>query len=70
MTVTHTNDASVCDKWSELRFRTLYVDLVVVTDTWLWPGEGANNLTAQDYSFFIMDRTDGRIDFGTLILVA
>lgn len=70
MTVAHTNVASGGNKWPEQRIGTLDVDLVAVTETWLRPEEGDNNLMARYYSFFIMDKTDGKIGGGTLISVA
>lgn len=45
------------------------VDVVAVTETWLRPGEGDNNLVARDYSIFRMNKVHGRIRGETLMLV-
>lgn len=52
------NAASVGNKWPELKFRILDVDVVALTDVWLQPGEGDNGLTEQEYSFFRTDTGD------------
>lgn len=68
ITVTRTNAASVRNKWPQSQSRTL--DSVAVTEIWLRPEEGNNNLMALDYSFFRMDRADGRIGGETASTVA
>lgn len=47
--VAYTNAASVGNKWPQLRFRTLEVDVVAFTEVSLWLRKGENNLIARDY---------------------
>lgn len=49
MTAAYTGAASVANKWPELKFRTADADVVLVTGTWLRPGEGDNNLMAREW---------------------
>lgn len=58
------------NKWSELQFRAIDADVMTVTETWLQLGEREIKLMAWEYSFFRMNREDGRMRGGTLILVA
>lgn len=68
--LTHTSSASVGNKWPELRFGNMDVDVVAVAETWLRSDDGNNNLTVRDYPAFRVDRADWRLTGGKLILVA
>lgn len=68
--VTCTDAAVVGNRRPELEFKTLDVYVVAVTETWLGPREGDNELMSLDYLFFRLDRADGRKGGGTLILLA
>lgn len=67
---TYANPASVNRKWPELQFRTLDIDVKAVTEIWLRRVEGDNDLVARDYLSLRIERGDGRMGGGTLILVA
>lgn len=51
-------------------FKTLDVDIVAVTEVWLRPEEVDHDSMASGHPFFGMDRADGRMGSGTLMLVA
>lgn len=49
------------NRWPELHFRTLDVDVMDETETWLLPKEYDNELMAREYSFFRMNRANWRV---------
>lgn len=49
--MSYTNTANVGNKWPELRFRSLDVDMMVVTEAWLRPREVDNNLMTRGCSY-------------------
>lgn len=68
--VPRTSAAGVGFKWPKLQCRIPDADELAVTETWLQPEEGGNELMAREYSTFRMDGWGGRIECGKLILVA
>lgn len=69
MRAAQTNVASLRNNWLEIKSRTLDVDVLAVTEICLRPGEGENELLAQEHSFLRRARTDGMTRGGMLILV-
>ena len=68
--VWYTNATSIGNKWPELRARTEKEDVIVVTESWLRPGELVDNLCPPNYISSRTDREDGRAGGGVLVLVA
>lgn len=56
------------NKWLEQEFKTLDVEMVIVTEAWVQLWEVDNGLMVRDYSIFRRDREDERIEGGTLPL--
>lgn len=68
--VISTDAANAGKKGPQLQCTTLDADVVIVDETWRWPGKGENDLLLQHYSIFRRASADGRIKDRTLTLVA
>lgn len=59
--MTYVYTATVEDRWPELKFRTMNVDLVTVFQAWLQTEESPYELLTQGCPFIGINRRDGII---------